>query len=164
MKYLKDLLFTDRFLIKGHVNTGGQRLSTFLNNTRKRFVEMEEVTLIRHDGGERIPTPWMLVRVDDILLAHEIEEAGDEGLRVLAEREENKIAVTAYFNSNASLQLSGKVRKHAMNSDALRHSNFIVVVEPKLRGLTFKADREYAMLENLSYAIVNKDRLAFILK
>jgi hypothetical protein len=162
MRYLKDLLVTDMFLIKGHANTGNQRLSTFLSNTRKRFLEMDEVILIKHDGGERVLTPWMLVRIDDIILAHEIEEAGDEGLRGLAEREGDKIAVTTHFKGNALLQLSGKVRKRAINSDTLRHHDFIVVVEPKIRGLTVNGAREYTLLENPSYVIVNRNRIAFI--
>lgn len=150
------------FFIKGHANTGGQRLSTFLNNTRKRFLEMDEVTSIKLDGGERMLIPWMLVRMDDIILAHEIEEAGDEGLKVLAERDRDNIAVTTHFNGNTSIQLSGKVRKRVINSEPLRNHDFIVVVEPKLQGLPVNAAPEYAVLENMSYVIVNRNRIAFI--
>ena len=164
MKYLKDLLFTDTFLIKGHVNTGGQRLSTFLNSTRKRFLEMEEATLIKHDGGDRVLTEWMLIRVDDILLAHELEVTGDEGLRLLGERARDEIAITAHFSGNLSLQLSGKARKRAIDSDTLRHHDFVVVVDPVLQGFTLERAPEYAVFENLPYVIVNRNRIAFIFR
>jgi hypothetical protein len=165
MRYLKDLLYTEKFLIKGHANTGGQRLSTFLNKTRKHFLEMEDATLIRHDGGDRILTPWMLARLDNIILAYENEESGDEGLKILAERESDRIEVKAFFSGNCSLQLSGKMRKRAMDSDAIRHQDFIVMVEPKLQGFRAnKAAREYSVFDNLSYVIVNRNCLAFIFR
>lgn len=162
MKYLKDLLLTDRFFIRGHIKTGGQRLSTFLNNTSKRFLEMEEVTVVKHDGNERVVTAWMRVRVDEIILAHEMEVSGDEGLRMLAERGRDEIAVTASFSCNTPLQLSGRVSRRAIDCDSPRHHDFIVVVEPKLRGLTGKALHKHAAFENLPYVIVNRNRLAFI--
>jgi hypothetical protein len=164
MRYLKDLLFTDEFLIKGHINTGGQRLSTFLNRTRKRFLGMEDATLIKHDGGDRIMTEWMLVRVDDILLAYEREDTGDEGLRILGERERDEIAIIAHFSGNTSLQLSGKVRKRALDSETLRHHDFVVALDPVLRGFTARLPREYAVFENLPYVIVNRNRIAFIFR
>lgn len=162
MRFLKDLLFTDLFLIKGHANTGGQRLSTFLNKTPKRFLEMEEATLIKHDGSDRFFSPWMQVRVNDIIFAHEMEVTGDEGLRLLAEREKDSIEITAYFSGITPLQLSGKVRKRALDSEALNDHDFIVMIEPILQGLTLNPAQEYAIVENLPYVILNKNRLAFI--
>ena len=164
MRFLKDLLFTEKFFIKGHVNTGDRRLSTFLNNTRKCFLEMEEATLIKHDDGSRITASWMQVQVNDILFAHELEVTGDEGLKHLAERERDDIEATGYFSGSASLQLSGKVRKRALDSDARRDHDFIVVVEPRIEWGAVTLGREYAVLENLPYAIVNKNRLALILR
>jgi hypothetical protein len=162
MRYLKDLLVTEQFLIKGHANTGGRRLSTFLNNTSKPFLEMDEVTCFNHEGSECARASWMLVRIDDIILAHEIGEAGDEGLKGLAERELDQIAVTACFNANTPIRLSGKVRKRAVNSDSRSHHDFIVVVEPELRGLAFRAMPEFEAFENMFYAIMNRNRIAFI--
>ncbi len=164
MKYLKDLLFTDTFLIKGHVNTGGQRLSTFLNGTRKPFLEVEEATLIDHDGGDRVTTGWMLVRVDDILLAHEMEVTGDEGLRLLGEREREEIAITAHFSGKIALQISGRVRKRALDADAPPIHDFIVVVDPVFKGLALNPGSEYAVFGDLPYVIVNRSRIAFILR
>jgi hypothetical protein len=162
MKFLKDLLFTDMFLIKGHANTGGQRLSTFLNRIPKRFLEMEETTLIKHDGSGRFFAPCVQVRVSDIIFAHEMEVTGDESLRFLAEHERDDIEVNAYFSGITPLQLSGKVRKRALAPDALNGNDFIVMIEPRLEGFTPGPAPEYTIFENLPYAIVNKNRLAFI--
>jgi hypothetical protein len=163
MRFLKDLIFTDTFLIKGHANMGGQRLSTFLNSTRKRFLEMEEATILKHDGSSRIAAEWLQVRVNDILFAHELEDSGDEGLRHLSKRNDD-IEVTAHFSGSLPVQLSGKVRKRALDSDTLRNNDFIVVVEPRIEGLAISALPEYAFIENLPYAIVNKNRLELIFR
>jgi hypothetical protein len=163
MRYLKDLLFTDKYLIKGHAHTGGQRLSTFLNNARKHFLEMEEATLIQHDGGERIQTEWMLMSVSDILFAYEMEQTGDAGLRNLAARDKPETSVAIHLKWDAPIQLSGMVRKRSMNSDMLFNQDFIVVINPILQGFTAKPAPEYALLENVPYLIVNRDRIAFIM-
>jgi hypothetical protein len=164
MKFFKDLLFTDMFLIKGHVNTGGHRLSTFLNNAHRRFLDMEEATLIKHDGSGRITAAWIQVRVDDIIFAHELESSGDEGLKLLAERERDDIDIAAHFSGNPGLQLSGKVRKHTLDAETLSKHDFIVVIEPRFEGLAIPPDPEYAIFNNMSYAIVNRNRLALIFR
>jgi hypothetical protein len=162
MRYLKDLLCTDTYLIKGHVHTGGQRLSTFLNSTRKRFLEMEEATLIKHIGGEPLQAGRMLISVDEILLAHEMEITGDEGMRQLGDRAREEMAITACFNGDIPLQLSGKVRKRVMEADMRRDHDFIVVLEPVIQGLTSKPAPEYDILENSAYVIANRKRIAFV--
>jgi hypothetical protein len=164
MRFVKDLLFTDKYLIKGHVNTGGQRLSTFLNNTRKRFLEMEEAIFIRHDGGDRIQTEWALVHVNEVLFAHEMEQTGDEGLRNLAARDRAEIAVTIHLRWDAPMHLSGMVHKRAMHSDALHHHDFVVMINPILQGFTVKPAPEYALLQNVPYLIVNRERIALIFR
>jgi hypothetical protein len=162
MRYLKDLLFTDTHLIKGHIHTGGQRLSTFLNNTRKRFLEMEEATLIKHSGGDSAQAGKMLISIDDILLAHEMEETGDEGMRHLGDRAKDEMAITAHFRGDIPLELSGTVRKRAIDSEVLRDHDFVVVLQPALRGLTAKPAPEYSILENPAYVIANRKRIAYI--
>jgi hypothetical protein len=162
MRFLKDLLFTDTYLIKGHASTGNQRLSTFLNSTQRHFLEMEEATLIRHEGGEPARADWMLVRVNDILFAHEMEQTGDEILKQLAEKERDEMKVTLHFNGNKSLRLSGKVRRRAFDPAGPGGHDFIVVLEPGLSGHDAQETSEYAILEALPYAIVNRNRVAFV--
>jgi hypothetical protein len=163
MRYRKDLLVTDAYFIKGHASSGGQRLSTFLGNTQKPFLEMDEVTLIKLDRSGSLEIPWLLVRIEDILIAYEIEETGDEGLKVLAEREADKIRVTAHFVATASFQLIGKVRRRALNTDMAPYHDFIVMIDPKIHGFDAKADPEFIVLEDLPYVIINRKRIALIL-
>src|SRR5512138_517279 len=134
MRYLKDLVCTDKYLIKGHVKTGSQRLSTFLNNTRRRFLEMEEATLIKHDDGETIQASLLSIRVNDILFAYEMEETGDEGLRHLGLRNKAEVATTIHLRADIPLEVSGMVRRRAMDSDALRKHDFFVMMNPTLKG------------------------------
>lgn len=164
MRYFKDFLFTDTFLIKGHVNTAGRRLSTFLNNTRKRFLDIEEATLIHYDGSGRTVAALVQVHMDDIFFAYELDGFGDEGLKLLAEHEKDHYQVTAHFNGNHPLHFSGKVRKHSLDRDTLRSHDFIVIVEPLFEGLSIPPTPEFTVLENLPYAIVNRNRLAFIFR
>jgi hypothetical protein len=162
MRFLKDLLFTDLFLIKGHINTGDQRLSTYLNQTPKGFLEIEEAILIKHDGSARISARQIHMRINDILFAYEMEVTGDAELRRLGERAKNDVEVIAYLSGNTSLQFSGRVRKRSLDSDLLPHHDFIVVVDPKFSGFNVSASNEHALFESLPYIIVNKNRLSFI--
>lgn len=162
MRFLKDVLYTDIFLIKGHINTGEKRLSSFLNNTRKRFIEVEEATLYRHDGGNRIPAPLVQVHAQDILFAHESEDTGDEVFRNLAKQQRDEIRMTAYFSSTTPIQISGRIHKRAFDSNPGRYHDFIVVVQPEFQGVPFTAASEYDLFRDLHYVIVNINRIAFL--
>ena len=162
MRFLKDVLYTNTFLIKGHVNTGEERLSSFLNNTRKRFIEVEEATLLRHDGDDLIPASRMQVNVRDIFFAHESEDTGDEVLRNLAQQQRDEISITAYFSSSTPLQLSGRIHKRALDSNPDRQQDFIVVVQPEFQGLPLEAASEYGLFRDLHYVIVNRNRITFL--
>ena len=164
MRYLKDLVFTDRYLIKGHAHTGAQRLSSFLNSTPKHFLEMEEATLVKHDGSEHIQTDWLMVRTEDILFAYEMEETGDAVLRNLAVKDKPEIPVVLHLRCDPPMQLSGLVRKRAMNSDRLLNHDFIVMVKPTIQGFTANSAPEYALLDNVPYLIVNRDRISFFFR
>jgi hypothetical protein len=164
MRYIRDLLLTDNFLIKGHIHTGGQRLSTFLNNTPRSFLEIEETTLTSPVHSERIAAARIMVRVDEIILAHEIEEAGDESLRLLAEMEKNQVEVTAFFGGTRPFQLAGKVSERAIERTRSRRYDFMVVVEPKFQETTGQAGHDYSAFENLPYVIANRNRVSMIFR
>jgi hypothetical protein len=164
MRYLKDLLLTDTFMIKGHINTGDQRLSTFLNSIPRSYLEMEDVTFIGHVQGQRVTTPRMLVRIDEILLAHEMEVAGDEYLRLLAGKERAEITVVAQFGGAMPLRISGRVCKRAVERDADNPHDFIVMVEPMIQGFMAREPEDFAVLAALPYVIINRNRIALILQ
>ncbi len=161
MIYLKDLLLTDAFLIKGHINTANQRLSSFLGNFARRFLEIEEAVVTDCVRDEVFNATRMLMRVEEIIVAHEMEEIGDDGLRHLAGQERDDTVVTIQFNGAARFQLTGRVSKRSMERDSSSPHDFLVVVAPKLVGITGKS---MDVLRNLPYLIVNKSRIAFILE
>jgi hypothetical protein len=162
MRFLKDFLFTDSYLIKGHIKTGEQRLSTFLNNTRRRFLEMEEPTLIGHDGLERVRTEFAMIRINEILLAYEMEDTGDEGMRTLGGQHTAELQIHVYLDSSQPLELSGKVRERALESEVHRAHDFIVVMSPVLKGFPEKLPPEFSFFSNAPYLIVNRDRVTLI--
>jgi len=160
MIYLKDLILTDGFLVKGHINTGGQRLSSFLNNFARRFLDIEEAVVADYVRATNFSASRMLIRMEEIIAAHEMEEIGDEGLRHLAGPERDDTSVTIQFSGTAPFQLRGRMSKRAIERDSSGQHDFLVVVDPKLIGSTNKS---LDVFENLPYLIVNKSRIAFIL-
>jgi hypothetical protein len=159
MMYLKDLLLTDTFLLKGHISTGGQRLTSFLNAIPKRFLEMNEVTVTDHVRGVRFTNSRMLLRVEEIILAHELVERGDESLKLLAAQERDEVIVTARFSGATPLITSGRVSRRALEHDTPGQHEFIVFTEPNFEGLTSIA---HDIFKNLPYVIANRGRIAFI--
>ncbi len=162
MRYLKDLLVTDRFLIRGHIGTGGQRLTTFLNNTPRRYVEMNEATIVEHCRRDPSYFARTFVRLQEILLAYEMEETGDEILKTLAERDRYEVPVTAHFGGCLSLQIQGTMSRRVLDRDASGGLDFIIVLKPEIRGLANRTEGEYEVLDNLPYIIANRERMALL--
>jgi len=162
MKYLKDLLLTDTHLLKGHVVTGGQRLSSFLNATPRRHVEMYDVTLCGQNPAETVTMPRVLVRVSEILLAHEMDEAGDQTLKILAERERDEIPIAAFFGGSTPIRLAGRASRRILEREAAGPRDFIVIIEPLLEGIPAATSPEFAVLSDLRYVIANRSRMALI--
>ena len=156
MMYLKDLILTDTFLLKGHISTGDHRLSSFLNAIPKRFLEMNEVTVIDYIRGLRSTNSRILLRVEKIILAHESGEQGDESLRLLAAQERDEATVTAQFSGSTGLVVSGRVSKRALEHDTPGQHEFIVFSEPRFEGLTSIAQDAF---KDLPYVIVNRGRI-----
>jgi hypothetical protein len=159
MMYLKDMVFTEAFLLKGHINTGTQRLSSYLNSLPKRFLEIDEATVTDHLRGARFTSARMLLRVEEIILAHELSEAGDENLKLLAAQERDEITITARFSGANQLAVSGRASRRALEHDAPGQHEFIVLVEPRFEGLTRLAQDAF---KDLPYVIANRSRIAFV--
>jgi hypothetical protein len=162
MRYLKDLLLTDTYLLRGHVNTGGQRLSTFLNTTPKRYVEMNEATLLCRNSAGPVAIRRLQVRIDEILLAHEMDEAGDETLRILAERAKDEAQLAIHFGGPLPLEVAGKASRRVVEREAAGVHDFMVIIDPAIRGLPDWAAHESALLNGLPYLIANRGRMALI--
>lgn len=163
MEYVKDFLLTEAFLVKGHVPTGGQRLSNWLNARRQPFVPVADATLVGVKKGDRIVTARCHVALDEVLLAHElIDAAGDAWLRRLADADRERALVHLYFGGSLPLEISGRTRAQAFNRVGDGARDFLVVTEPKIEGLDHSRGREFEVLRSVPYVIVNRRRLAYV--
>jgi len=163
LEYVKDLFLTESFLIKGHVNTGGRRLSNWLNAQTLPFVEVNDATLIGVAQGDRIVTARAMVRMDEILLAHElIDSAGDEMAAQLSDIDGDRTLVNLYYGGRLPLEVSGKMLRRAYNRRDLGDQEFLVVTDPSIEGLGDKKAREFAVIRQAPYLIVNRTRLAYV--
>jgi len=82
MRYFNHLLLTESFFIKGHVSTGTRRLSTYLNDMDKPFVEVGHPAIINCTDGSESQSERVLLRFPDLLLAFELEDTGHCGERI----------------------------------------------------------------------------------
>ncbi len=163
MEYVKDLFLTDSFLVKGYVKSGGRRLTTWLNTHEAPFIEVHDVTMIGVQQGDRIVTARAMLQVNEILLAHElIDAAGDTLLKKLSETEKERTLVNLYFSGRLPIEVSGKMLRRAYNRRDLGDQRFLVVTEPTIDGLTGKKAREFSVVKNAPYLIVNRDRIGYV--
>ncbi len=163
MELVKDLFLTESFLVKGHVRTGGRRLSNYLNNLGRKFIEVHDATLVGVQQGDRIVTARAMISIDEILLAHELlESAGDETFKRMSDIEGDLALVNLYFGGRLPLEVSGKMRKKAYMRTDLGDQDFLIVNEPTVEGLAGKRPREFQLLKRTPYVIVNKRRIAYV--
>ena len=159
-----DLFLTDAFLIKGNVENKYTRLSKLLDEHRKYFLRIRDVTLIDLNSKERIQTPLLHMNVDEVLMAHEfIDEAGDSHRAALArDQEESLQKVRVFYTGNLNIELAGKIRpmSYEVNDRATRR--FFVMRDPQLRGFRDREDPDLKQLLDLPYAILNKARLSYL--
>ena len=153
------LFLTARFFVKGTVRTGDLRLSSFLNSVRRPLLQIDSVTFVDFDLGDRIVARRASLRLSDVLLAFEfLDLAGDPLRKRLSQPEEQEFKmVSAYFRSPSKIEVLGRVRRNEL--DATPGEDFFVLREPLLRGLGEKATPELESLKNLPYAIVNRSQL-----
>ncbi len=161
---VSDLFLTDAFLIKGNVENKYTRLSKLLDEHRKYFLRIRDVTLIDLNSRERINTPLLHMNVDEILLAHEfLDEAGD-GMRPNMARDQGETLqkVRTFYTGNLNIEVAGDVRPGSYEVSDKATRRFFVMRAPKLRGFKDHGDKELSALANLPYVIMNKERLSYV--
>jgi hypothetical protein len=161
MRYFKDHFLTDDFFIRGHVATGGGRLSALLNSPHKQFLEVEEATCIKWEG-HCIHTIRAVLRVAEILMAHEAAEAGDEALRTLVGRQSEMIEVAVHLTGRAQLEMRGKLRRNIYERENLGPHQFIILTEPQFVACDGAAGLLKWFPGDLPYVIVNRGRISLI--
>ncbi|HET6204228.1 MAG TPA: hypothetical protein VFI25_15660 [Planctomycetota bacterium] len=156
-----DLLVTDTFLIKGRVEGKYARLSKVLDDAHRCFLAVREATLIDLQTRERVLTPRVHVNLDEVVLAHELVDAGGDLFQAALARERESVRIRAFHAGRSNLEIAGRVRPNAYEpSDGARR--FFVVEAPEIRGIRLEGDKDLEILRGLPYVIVNRERLSYI--
>jgi hypothetical protein len=162
-----DLFLTDAFLIKGNVENKYTRLSKLLDEHRKYFLRIRDVTLVDLNSCERISTPLLHMNVDEVLMAHEyLDEAGDGTRADLANSIEHEPEdlhkVRVFYTGNLNVEIGGEIRGGAYEISDKATRRFFVMRNPSLRGFHHRDDEELLRFTKLPYLILNKERLSYI--
>lgn len=146
--------------MKGTVRTGGLRLTSFLNAARGRWLQVGDPALLDFERGAERTAGGLVLRLDDVLLAHEyLDLAGDPLRKRLAQPDDAQPRrMHACFRAPSRLEIVG--RSNAGAPDPAGSDEFFVVTEPELLGLDGGCEAAIAALRGLSYAIVNRSQLA----
>ena len=159
---VEDLFLTDAFLIKGRLAGKYQRLRKVLEDAGRTFLTIEDAIMISLRGSDVIRTPSVMVNTRELILAHElVDMAGDDVQRNLARNRKNN-RVRAFYNGGIQIEISGKIEPGAYEPARTGGQRYFVIQEPVLRGLNLEGGNELRLLKNLNYAIVQKERLAYI--
>lgn len=158
MELINHLMLTDAFLVKGHIDTRGRRLTSFLNGYQKEFFTIYDVTMIAMDGGDKILSNEALVPLKSVILAHEfLEEGGDMVAKRLGHKEPPSSSISAFYRGAYKLDLAGRIRPQAIEES--NGSPFFVVQDPTVTGLGQRKSREFNLLRKLPYLILNRKKL-----
>lgn len=160
--FVEDLFLTDVFLIKGRLVNKGRRLSDVLEDHGKTFLQIADATMVSLRTREVIRTPSLLVNSGELLLAHELlEVAGDEVQKRLTAKKQRSTRIRAFYNGASQFELSGLIEPNAYEGLGLQPRKYFIVESPAFRGLDL-THAELAVLRNLEYAIVRRDRMAYV--
>ncbi|MEO6593467.1 MAG: hypothetical protein ABIP94_01795 [Planctomycetota bacterium] len=160
--FVEDLFLTDVFLIKGRLPNKQKRLTNLLEDYSRTFLAVHDATLVSLRNGEVIRTPTVMVNTGEVILAHElVEVAGDEALRRLAGGSVKTTRIRAFYSGPAQFELAGQIETAAYESQPMTGRKYFIMQKPVVRGLDL-AHPELALLKGLDYAIVRKDRMAYV--
>ena len=159
--FVEDLFLTDVFLIKGRLQNKAKRLSNMFEDHRRSYLAVEDATLVSLRSNEVITTPKVMVNVGELVCAHElVDVAGDAAMRRLADNAKPS-TIRAFYNGAVQFELGGQVEPGAYESDDVTGRRYFTMQAPRFRGIDTSQD-ELAVLEGLEYAIVRKDRMAYV--
>jgi hypothetical protein len=100
--------------------------------------------------------------VDEVLLAHEfLDEAGDPMRAEMTKKQELQ-RVRVFYTGNLNMEVGGEIRPGAYEADDRVTRRFFVMRKPQVRGFQDHGDQDLRLLENLSYVILNKERLSYV--
>ncbi|MCA8943329.1 MAG: hypothetical protein KDB80_12270, partial [Planctomycetes bacterium] len=133
-----------------------------LEDVGRRFLVVDDAVMVSLRGNEVVRTPRVLVNTDQIIFAHElVDVAGDYQQRVLASNDKSS-RIRAFYSGSVQLELAGNVASGAYEPSLGPGRKYFIMQNPVVRGLLLDASPELGLLKNLSYAIVQKQKLAYI--
>ena len=161
--FVEDLFLTDMFLVKGRLPNKNKRLTNLLEDYSRTFLQVLDATLVSlRNNNEVIRSPSVMVNIGEVILAHElVEVAGDETLRRLAIGQGKSSRIRAFYNGVVQFELAGQIEAGAYESQPVVNRRWFIMQKPVVRGLDL-AHPELALLKNLDYAIVRRDRMAYV--
>jgi hypothetical protein len=160
--FVEDVFLTDVFLIKGRLPNKSKRLTNLLEDYGRAFLQVQDATMVALRNHEVIKTPTVMVNVDQVVLAHElVDTAGDGALRRLAGVSEKSTRIRAFYNGAMQYELAGLIEPGAYESQPMTGRKYFIMQKPVLRGLDL-GHPELALLKSLDYAIVRRDRMAYV--
>lgn len=160
--FVEDVFLTDVFLIKGRLPNKTKRLTNMLEDYNRAFLQVQDATMVSLRSGEVIRTPTVMVNVQEVVFAHElVEVAGDETLRRLAGSSDKPTRIRAFYNGAMQFELAGQIEPGAYESQPMTGRKYFIMQKPQVRGLDL-SHPELALLKGLDYAIVRKDRMAYV--
>ncbi len=160
--FVEDVFLTDAFLIKGRLSKKNKRLSNVLEDSTRTFLQIQDATMVSLRNGEVIRTPSVMVNFKEVILAHElVDVAGDEHLKRLA-LPNKTVHIRAFYNGAVQFELAGNIEAGAYEQvTGMGGRRYFIMQKPTLRGLSLEI-RDLALLRGLEYAIVRKDKMAYV--
>ena len=159
--FVEDVFLTDAFLIKGRMSKHGKRLTNVLEDHARAYLQIHDATMISLRNGDQITTPSVMVNVKEVILAHElVEMGGDDHYKRLA-LPNKPVHIRAFYNGAVQFELAGNVEPGAYESGHGGGRKYFIMARPVFRGLNQEV-RELALLRGLEYAIVRKERVAYV--
>ena len=164
MELVKDILLTDSFMVKCYVETGGMRLSDYLDNLSRAFISVRNVTMIDVREGTAVSTHEALIRKEEIIIAHELlDVSGDRSMKNLVDAGAFSQLVDLHHKGRLAVEITGRMRPEA-HEGWDKKKNFFVVLDARLQGLEPAVNAEFKILESLPYAIINRRQISYIFK
>jgi hypothetical protein len=159
--FVEDVFLTDAFLIKGRLRNKSKRLTNQLEDHARSFLQIDDATMVSLRGTEVIRTPTVMVNTSQIICAHELlDMTGDDAMRRLSSPNKT-VRIRAFYNGAVQFELAGTIEPGAYESQQLGDRKYFIMQHPVFRGLSLERP-ELSMLAGLEYAIVRKDKLAYV--
>ncbi|MBK8100056.1 MAG: hypothetical protein IPK26_23380 [Planctomycetes bacterium] len=161
--FVEDVFLTETFLIKGRLPNKSRRLTNILEDHNRAFLQVQDATMVSLRSAEVIRTPSVMVNAKEVVFAHELVElAGDETQRRLAAAGNAKAnRIRAFYSGVVQFELAGNIEPGAYESTPNNNRRWFIMQKPTLRGLDL-ANPELSLLRSLDYAIVRKDKMAYV--